>query len=87
MIVKKIEVKNKVGIHARPVSMIVEEAAKFQSDILIRYNNVTVSAKSPIKLLGLGINAGDSIELCIIGQDENQAFERLNRVFDAINSG
>lgn len=85
MIIKEIEVKNRVGLHARPVSIIAAEASKFQSDIQIRHRNVTVNAKSTIKLLALGINSGECIELCISGQDENKAFERLNSIFDSIN--
>ena len=46
MVTKKIIVQNRAGIHARPSSLIVQTANKFQSNIMFEKENVTVNAKS-----------------------------------------
>ena len=46
MVTKKIIVQNRAGIHARPSSLIVQTANKFQSNIIFEREHLTVNAKS-----------------------------------------
>ena len=45
MIKEKIEIKNRLGIHARPAAMIAQEAGKYQSEIFISKDGMEVTAK------------------------------------------
>ena len=53
-----IQVKNKVGLHARPAALFVQTAAKFSSKIKVKNmttNGNFVDAKSIIMVLTLGV--------------------------------
>ena len=77
---KEIVVKNKTGLHARPASEFVKEAAKFKSAITIEFKEKKVNAKSIIHVLSAGIAAGSTIILSAEGEDEKQAVECLSEV-------
>lgn len=74
---ESIIVENKTGIHARPAVLFVQTAAKFQSNITIKKNDVTASAKSIINILSLGITRGDEIMISAEGKDEEVAVKEL----------
>lgn len=75
MIVRTIEIRNHVGLHAYPSYLLSAEAGKFKSDITICYRERTADAKKSISILALGVNAGEQIELCVSGEDEEEAAE------------
>lgn len=77
MVKKDITIKNKTGLHARPASIFVENAGKFESDIKIEFNDEEINGKSIMALMSLGIEAGKQITLKISGEDESEAMEEL----------
>lgn len=80
MIESRIVVKHKVGLHARPASVFVQTASKFDSDISIRNmttHGESVDAKSILMVLTLGVMQDHEIELCAEGPDEQQAVDKL----------
>lgn len=85
MIVQTIRIMNRVGLHARPSAQIASAAGTFESQIQIKYRDRTVNARGVVGILKLGVNAGEEIEVIISGEDEQEAFDRLNRVFYEIN--
>jgi phosphocarrier protein HPr len=73
----------KVGIHARPAAILVNEAKQFTSSVQIRNLTVEhgwVNGKSILSVLGLGIKQGHKIEIEADGPDEEQAVEHLQRL-------
>ncbi len=83
MIESKIVVKHKVGLHARPASMLVQTANKFESEITVRNvtaNGEPVDAKSILMVLTLGVVQNHEIELCAEGPDEQKAVESLSEL-------
>ena len=80
MITSKIEIKNKVGLHARPASQFVREAQKYESDIRIKFNGREINGKSILEVLSLGADCGTEIEATANGADEQQALEALKRI-------
>ena len=75
MIVRTVEIRNHIGLHAHPSYLLSMEAGKFKSDISIRYQDKTADAKKIISILARGVNAGEQIELCVSGEDEEEAAE------------
>lgn len=86
MLSKKIEIRNMIGLHARPAAMIAQEACKYRSQILIRRGVHTADAKNSVRVLAMAVNRGDCIELIVSGEDEASAFECLDGVFNRINT-
>ncbi len=83
MTTQTVKILNKVGLHARPASMLVNTAGKFGCDIKIKSSEKSVTAKSMINLLSLRAKMGDTITIEADGADEKEAVKALT---DLINS-
>ena len=77
MIERKFQVIASTGIHARPATMLVQLASRFNSDINLQYNEKTVNLKSIMGVMSLGIGQGAEIKLIIDGNDEEEAMNEL----------
>jgi phosphotransferase system HPr (HPr) family protein len=80
---QKVVVVNKSGLHARPASLFVQTASKFKSNITVTKGEKTVSSKSLISILSLGISKDTEITLTANGEDEVEA---INKIVELINS-
>lgn len=65
------------GIHARPAGLMVKEAQKFQSEILIEAKGKSASLKKLFALMGLGVKKGDEVKISTEGADEDEAIAVL----------
>ncbi|MDQ0161995.1 HPr family phosphocarrier protein [Aeribacillus alveayuensis] len=77
MIEKKVEVRLKTGLQARPAALFVQEANKFSSDVFIEKDGQRVNAKSIMGLMSLAVSSGSVITLIADGPDEDEAIEAL----------
>lgn len=80
MIEKKYKVTAETGIHARPATMLVQSASKFESEILLTYNGKSVNLKSIMGVMSLGIPNGAEISISYDGADEEAAKETLENM-------
>jgi phosphotransferase system HPr (HPr) family protein len=81
MIKETIEIKNRLGLHARAAAKLSHLTNTFNSEIYIIYKDDRVNAKSLLGILTLGASAGNSITLEISGSDEAQAFQKIENLF------
>ena len=77
MTTQTVTIQNKIGLHARPASMLVNAAGKFKSDILLKNGDRTATAKSMINLLTLRAKMNDTITIEADGSDEKEAVSTL----------
>lgn len=77
MFVKDVEVKNQVGLHARPATFFIQKANEFKSSIWVEKEERRVNAKSLLGVLSLGIVGGTTIKVIADGADEQEAVESL----------
>ncbi|TFE03867.1 HPr family phosphocarrier protein [Jeotgalibacillus salarius] len=82
---KEVTVKLKNGLQARPASMFVQEATKFQSDVYIQKENKKVNAKSIMGLMSLALSTGESFTLITDGADEDAAMQTLAAYVEEAN--
>ena len=82
MIKKKVTVQNDAGIHARPASIIVKEASRFESDFHIHMYGYRINGKSILWLLTLAAEKGAELELETDGPDEQEAMDCLVSLFE-----
>ncbi len=83
MVTVQVIVRNEVGLHARPASVFVQTANKFQSKIQIRNTSSerpAVNAKSILQVLTLGVSQGTTVEITAEGTDEEQAAATLEEL-------
>lgn len=79
---KEIILKNSSGLHARPATLFVQEAKKYNCEIEIEKDGKKVNAKSIIGILSLGISQGSLIKIRAIGADEAEAADALVKLID-----
>lgn len=82
MIEKEVTVLNRAGIHARPATKIVELANSFKSEIYIQRDNNKINAKSIMGILTLGAAYKTQIIISADGPDEEDAVERIVKLFE-----
>jgi phosphotransferase system HPr (HPr) family protein len=80
LIKKKLTVKNKQGLHARPAALFVQIANKFDSRITVRRNREEVNGKSIMGILMLGAENGSSIIIEADGDDAQLALTELEKI-------
>ncbi len=79
-ITKKIEIKNKQGLHARPAALFVQIANKFDSSVTVKNDKEEVNGKSIMGILMLGAEKGTLITIEIEGDDAEDAVVELEKV-------
>lgn len=77
MTAQTVQILNKIGLHARPASMLVNTAGKFESEIKVINGDRCATAKSMINLLALRVKMNDVITIQANGSDENEAVNTL----------
>lgn len=77
------EIKDEVGIHARPAGLLVKEAKKYESKITISLDNKSAEATKLMALMGLGVKCGQTVEVSVEGTDEDAACESIRAFFES----
>lgn len=80
LIKKKLIVRNKQGLHARPAALFVQIANKFDAHIRVKRNKETVNGKSIMGILMLGAEKGSSIVIEAEGSDAALAILELEKL-------
>lgn len=66
------------GIHARPATLLVQAASKFNSDINLEYNGKSVNLKSIMGVMSLGVGQGADVTITADGDDAKEAIEAID---------
>ena len=77
MVEKQFKVIADTGIHARPATLIVQTASKYESDINLEFRGRKVNLKSIMGVMSLGIGKGAEITISAEGKDEQSALDSL----------
>lgn len=83
MIERSIEIRNKLGLHARAAAKLVHTAARFKSDIKVRKGEEEVDGKSILGILLLAAGRGSTILVKAEGPDERDALDAVEKLIDA----
>jgi phosphocarrier protein HPr len=81
MIIKEYHIQAAEGLHARPATILLRLAKKFQASIQIKKQEKQIQLNSLLNILGLTLKYGDNISLIIDGEDENDAAEAMDGFF------
>jgi len=80
---RDIEIKNKLGLHARAAAKLVHTAARFKSSIKIRKGDEEVDGKSILGILLLAAGKGSIITVRAEGEDEAAAVQAIEDLVNA----
>jgi len=81
MVEEKVEISNKLGLHARAAAKLSHLANSFHADIFLIYNGDRVNAKSLLGILTLAASVGTLITISASGKDEKEAVSTLANLF------
>jgi phosphocarrier protein len=76
-------IKDAVGIHARPAGQLVKLAKGLDSTITITKADKTVNVTQLMKLMGMGIKCGDTVNFKIEGGDEEASAKAIQDFMNA----
>jgi phosphocarrier protein len=74
---KKLIIKSKQGLHARPAAMFVQIANKYDAEVTVRRGEEEVNGKSIMGILMLGADHNCEILLVVKGVDAEKMFSEL----------
>ena len=81
-IVRRVKVKNDLGLHIRPAATIVKILQSCRSSVLFTYNDETINARSIMSILTLVAKKNAKITITIEGED---AKDTMKNLVDAFN--
>lgn len=77
IIEKKIKIINPSGLHARPASLFVQVANKYDSEINVKKGKQKVNGKSIMGIMMLAAECGSKIVIVADGPDARDAIKEL----------
>ena len=83
MFVREVEVKNQVGLHARPATFFIQKANEYKSSIWVEKEERRVNAKSLLGILSVCIAGGTNVNVIADGADEKAAVDALIELVDS----
>ncbi|MFQ7173262.1 MAG: phosphocarrier protein HPr [Thomasclavelia ramosa] len=72
-------VSDPVGLHARPATILVNQASKFTSNIKLVYNGKEVNLKSIMGVMSLGVPTA-TVEIVAEGDDEKDVIASIAKL-------
>ena len=85
---KACEVRNKMGLHARPAALIVQTANKFACDVTLVKDGQTVNGKSIMGVLMLAAAKGAVITVKTDGENAQACADAIGALFEkSFNEG
>ncbi len=81
---KKFEytIKDAVGIHARPAGLLVKEAKKYESKIVIEKGEKKAEATKLMAIMAMGVKCNDTVTVTVEGSDEDVAVGQMEAFFN-----
>ena len=76
------EVKNPLGIHARPAAILAQACTNFKSAVTIECNGETASGNNVLQILALHAAKGSTLKITIDGEDADAC---ADKILEALN--
>ncbi|MEE9500032.1 MAG: HPr family phosphocarrier protein [Candidatus Omnitrophota bacterium] len=77
---KKLVIKNKSGLHARPAAIFVQIANKYDCEIAIKKGKQKVNGKSIMGIMMLAAEKGSKVIIIAEGDDAREAIRELENL-------
>jgi phosphocarrier protein len=77
-----VQVKNKMGLHTRPATVIVKLLQNSKSDVTFKHKKEEINAKSILSILMLAARRNSKITIEVVGEDAKETLERLVQAFE-----
>jgi phosphocarrier protein len=74
--------KNRHGLHARPISRLVEVAVRYSSELTVTHDGRTADGRSILELMTLGAGPGATLTFAARGEDAEELLDALSRLVE-----
>ncbi len=81
-IVKKLEIKNRLGLHARAAALLVQTVNKFSAQVSVSKDGQTADGRSIMGVLTLAATQGSKIHIEANGEDAEKVVKALEKLLD-----
>jgi phosphocarrier protein len=81
-IVKKLEIKNKLGLHARAAALLVQTVNKFDAQVSFSKDGQVADGRSIMGVLTLAATQGSKIQVEATGEDAERAVRAIEKLID-----
>lgn len=81
-LIRKVQVKNTLGLHTRPATAIVKLLQSCKSDVTFTYKRETINAKSILSILMLAARKNSKITISVDGDDAEGIMDSLVTAFE-----
>ena len=82
-VVKKLEILNKLGLHARASALLVQTVNKFAAQVSISKDGQTIDGRSIMGVLTLAATQGSKIQVEASGDDAERAIKAIEKLVEA----
>ncbi|MBU0278478.1 phosphocarrier protein HPr [Gemella sp. zg-1178] len=77
MLQREYKIVDETGIHARPATLLVQAASKFESNIELEFKGRRVNLKSIMGVMSLGVGKDAVVTIYADGSDEEVALNTI----------
>ena len=81
-VTKKLEIKNKLGLHARAAALLVQTIARFEAQVKISKDGQVVDGRSIMGVLTLAATQGSKIHVEAKGNDAEEAVRAVEKLIE-----
>lgn len=80
MIRQELEIRNKLGLHARAAAKLVQCANRFESEVRVERRGQSVNGKSIMGVMMLAASQGTTVVVEAAGADEQEAMAAIEQL-------
>jgi phosphocarrier protein HPr len=81
-LLRKVRIKNALGLHARPATVIAKLLQGTASSVSFTYRKETVNARSIMSILMLAATKNSMITVVVDGEDARETMQRIVEAFE-----
>ena len=82
-VVKKLEILNKLGLHARASALLVQTVNKHAAQVRISKDGQTANGRSIMDVLTLAATQGSKIHVEAVGEDAERVVKAIEKLVEA----
>jgi phosphocarrier protein HPr len=81
-VIKKLEIKNKLGLHARAAALLVQTVNKFDAQVSFSKDGQSADGRSIMGVLTLAATQGSKIQVEASGEEAERAVRAIEKLID-----
>ncbi len=82
MVQRQVKVRNTLGLHARPATVIAKLLQQCKSQVMFTYKKDTINARSIMSILMLAVRKNSQITIRVEGEDAEETMAQLVGAFE-----